>query len=67
MLIKPQNLSPQARQQIQALMRAKGWSFEKAINEIALEAVASGATSVVGRHKAEVLHLAPRSKAGEGK
>ena len=57
-----ENLPAEAREKITALMNAKGWSFEQAINEIAIVGVANGATSAVGRNKAPVLHLVPLNR-----
>jgi hypothetical protein len=57
MLFEQEKLSPDARRRIQQLMREKGWSFEKAINELCIAAVSGGATSVVGRQRAKVLQL----------
>lgn len=57
MLFETEKLSPSARREIQKLMKAKGWSFEKAINELCIAAVSGGATSAVGRQKAKVLQL----------
>lgn len=70
MLFEQEKLSPSARRRIQQLMRENGWSFEKAINELCIAAVAGGATSVVGRQRAKVLQLvAPKrdsDRASEG-
>lgn len=70
MLFEQEKLSPSARQRVQQLMTERGWSFEKAINEICIAAVAGGATSAVGRQKAKVLQLvAPKrdsDRASEG-
>jgi len=57
MNVEQERMPPETRRKIHELMRANAWSFEKALNEILMEAVASGATSVVGRRKAKVLQL----------
>jgi hypothetical protein len=57
MNVEQERIGPETRRKIQELMRVNAWSFEKALNEILMEAVASGATSVVGRRKAKVLQL----------
>ena len=57
MLFEPEKLSPETRRRIQELMLANGWSFEKALNEICINATSNGALSVVGRQKAKGLQL----------
>lgn len=57
MNVEPEKLPPDTRRRIAALMERNNWSFERAINELAEGAIASGALSVVGRRKARVLHL----------
>lgn len=52
-------LSPTARKAIQKLMEVNGWTLDRTLNELGIESVAKGATSVVGRKKAKVLHLVP--------
>jgi len=34
MLFEQEKLSPSARQRVQQLMKERGWSFEKAINDV---------------------------------
>jgi len=65
MFFEMSKLSPDARRRIEALMRANEWTLEKALNEMALEAVSAGATSAVGRRKAKVLQLVPLKRASE--
>ncbi|MCY1554084.1 hypothetical protein D9M68_906290 [compost metagenome] len=62
MLFEPEKLSPNTRQRIQELMHANGWSFEKALNELCINATSNGALSVVGRQKANVLQLVPLNR-----
>ena len=57
MTVELERLPPQTRKRVEELMRANGWSFNQAMNEMFEAAVASGALSVVGRRKAQVLHL----------
>jgi hypothetical protein len=57
MTVELGKLPPDTRQKVEELMRANGWSFSRAMNEMFEAAVASGALSVVGRRKAKVLHL----------
>ncbi|AVU77086.1 MULTISPECIES: hypothetical protein [Pseudomonas] len=52
-----ENVPPETRVKVHQLMEARGWTFEEAVNEILLEAITSGATVFVGRHKAPVLTL----------
>lgn len=52
-----ENVPPEIRTKVHQLMEARGWTFEEAVNEILLEAITSGATVFVGRHKAPVLTL----------
>ncbi|WP_456254910.1 hypothetical protein ACP3PM_20870 [Pseudomonas iridis] len=52
-----ENVPPETRAKVHRLMEARGWTFEEAVNEILLEAITSGATVFVGRHKAPVLTL----------
>ncbi|MNV45886.1 hypothetical protein D3C71_1376970 [compost metagenome] len=52
-----ENVPPETRAKVHQLMDARGWTFEEAVNEILLEAIASGATVFVGRRKAPVLTL----------
>ena len=52
-----ENIPAKTREQVYRLMEARGWDFEQAVNEILLEAITSGATIFVGRHKAPVLTL----------
>lgn len=51
------NVPPEIRAEIHRLMEARGWTFEEAVNEVLLEAVASGGTAFAGRRKATVLKL----------
>lgn len=57
MTVELERLPPQTRKRVEELMRVNGWSFNQAMNEMFEAAVASGALSVVGRRKAQVLHL----------
>jgi hypothetical protein len=57
MLFERARLSAEANRKIDQLMRVNGWSLEKALNELGIIGVASGATSAVGRSKAPVLQL----------
>ena len=57
MTLEIEKLPPETRLKVEALMRANGWSFSRAMNEMFEAAVASGALSVVGRRKARVLQL----------
>jgi hypothetical protein len=57
MSIELERLPPKTRQKVEELMRANGWSFSQAINEMTETAIASGALSEVGKKKAPVLHL----------
>ncbi len=52
-----QNVPPEIRAKLRRLMEARGWTFEEAVNEALLEAVASGGTAFAGRRKAPVLKL----------
>lgn len=65
MLFDINKVSPEARRRIEGLMTANGWTLDKALNELALEAVSAGATSAVGRRKAKVLQLVPLKRASE--
>jgi hypothetical protein len=65
MLFDISKVSPETRRRIEGLMSANGWGLEKALNEIALEAVSAGATSAVGRRKAKVLQLVTLKRASE--
>lgn len=57
MTVELERLPPDTRQRVEELMRANGWSFSRAMNEMFEAAVAGGALSVVGRKKAKVLQL----------
>lgn len=57
MTVELERLPPPTRKRVEELMRANGWSFSRAINEMMEIAIASGALSEVGRKKATVLHL----------
>jgi hypothetical protein len=57
MTVELERLPPQTRKRVEELMRANGWSFNQTMNEMFEAAVASGALSVVGRRKAQVLQL----------
>lgn len=57
MTVVLEKLPPETRQKIQTLMENNGWSLDRALNELVEAAIAAGATSVVGRRKAKVLHL----------
>jgi hypothetical protein len=57
MTVELERLPPQTRKRVEELMRANGWSFNQVMNEMFEAAVASGALSVIGRRKAQVLHL----------
>lgn len=57
MTIELEKLPPTTRKKVEELMRTKGWSFSRAINEMTETAIASGALSEVGRKKAQVLQL----------
>ena len=57
MTVELERLPPQTRKRVEELMRVNGWSFNQAMNEMFEAAVASGALSVVGRRKAQVLQL----------
>lgn len=57
MTVELERLPPQTRKRVEELMRVNGWGFNQAMNEMFEAAVASGALSVVGRRKAQVLHL----------
>lgn len=63
MQFEVEKLSPEARRQIEALMRANGLTTQQALNQIMEEAVAEGALSAVGRRKAKVLTLVPTKRA----
>lgn len=65
MLFDRKQLSEETNRQIDRLMRAKGWSFERALNELGIHGVASGATSAVGRHKARVFQLVGQKRASD--
>ncbi len=43
MTVELERLPPKTRQRVEELMRANGWSFSRAINEITETAIASGA------------------------
>ncbi len=65
MTVELGKLSPHARQKVEELMRANGWSFSTAMNAVFESAVVGGALSVVGRRKATVLKLvAPKRASG---
>ncbi len=65
MTVELERLPPDTRQRVEELMRANGWSFSRAMNEMFEAAVAGGALSVVGRKKAKVLQLvAPMRASG---
>jgi hypothetical protein len=69
MLFERTRLSAEANRKIDLLMRVNGWSLEKALNELGIVGVASGATSAVGRSKAKVLQLVKKrasERASEG-
>lgn len=66
MQFEVEKLSPEARRQIEALMRANGLTTQQALNQIMEEAVAEGALSAVGRRKAKVLTLVPAKRASGG-
>ena len=57
MTVELERLPPKTRQRVEELMRANGWSFSRAINEITETAIASGAFAQVGKKKAQVLQL----------
>lgn len=57
MTVELERLPPDTRRRVEELMRANGWSFSRAMNEMFEAAVAGGALSVVGRKKAKVLQL----------
>jgi len=61
-----ENVPPETRAKVHQLMEARGWTFEEAVNEILLEAITSGATVFVGRHKAPVLELVGRKRPSTG-
>ncbi len=62
MQVELENLKPETRRKIEALMRHNGWSLNKAINEIVAEGIGSGGLSEVGRRKAPVLSLVDRKR-----
>jgi len=69
MLFERSRLSAEANRKIDQLMRVNGWSLEKALNELGIVGVASGATSAVGRSKAPILLLVKKrasERASEG-
>lgn len=57
MQFSEENVPPETRAKLHRLMEARGWTFEEAVNEVLLEAVASGGTAFAGRRKAPVLEL----------
>ncbi|ANH98966.1 hypothetical protein A8L59_16600 [Pseudomonas koreensis] len=61
-----ENVPPETRAKVHQLMEARGWTFEEAVNEILLEAITSGATVFVGRHKAPVLTLVGLKRSSTG-
>lgn len=63
MTVELESLPPGTRQRVEALMKANGWSFSRAINEMAEGAIANGALSVVGKRKAQVFHLVTPKRA----
>ena len=65
MSIELEKLPPKTRQKVEELMRANGWSFSRAINEMTETAIASGALSEVGRRRARVLELVRRISPSE--
>jgi hypothetical protein len=65
MLFDRTQLSETTNRKIDELMRANGWSFEKALNELGIHGVASGATSAVGRQKAQVFQLVTPIRASQ--
>ncbi|KPA87314.1 hypothetical protein PF66_06224 [Pseudomonas asplenii] len=52
-----EKLSPEARRQVEALMRANGMTLSQGVNLITEASIAEGALSAVGRKKAQVLQL----------
>ncbi|MNJ29085.1 hypothetical protein D3C77_236430 [compost metagenome] len=63
MTVELERLPPDTRRQVEGLMSANGWSFDRAINEMIEASIASGALSEVGRRKAKVLQLVPPIRA----
>lgn len=63
MTVELERLPPHTREQVEKLMRANGWNFSRAINEMTETAIACGALSEVGRKKAQVLQLVPPMRA----
>jgi hypothetical protein len=63
MTVELERLPPHTRKQVEKLMRANGWNFSRAINEMTETAIACGALSEVGRKKAQVLQLVPPMRA----
>lgn len=63
MTVELERLPLRTRQRVEELMRANGWSFSRAINEMTETAIACGALSEVGRKKAQVLQLVPPMRA----
>jgi hypothetical protein len=63
MTVELERLPPRTRQRVEELMRANGWSFSRAINEMTETAIACGALSEVGRKKAKILQLVPPMRA----
>jgi hypothetical protein len=63
MTVELERLPLRTRQRVEELMRANGWSFSRAINEMTETAIACGALSEVGRKKAQILQLVPPMRA----
>jgi len=62
MQVELEKFSPATRRRIEQLMQTNGWSFSKAINEIAAEGIGAGGLSEVGKRKAPVLRLVDRKR-----
>ena len=62
MQVELEKFSPATRRRIEQLMQANGWSFSKAINEIAAEGIGAGGLSEVGKRKEPVLRLVDRKR-----